>query len=141
MRILMITGAMLAAGASGATLVLPALGSGSASNGMEQAAARENRDIIDLEPLVVSIATAPRSVGAIPRLRLSISVELESGVYGDGTRQRLRHAFIAGIQRLDVAMLRGSDGLAVLRQTLRDAAGEALGGEVHDVFITEFILL
>ncbi|MEM9840812.1 MAG: flagellar basal body-associated FliL family protein [Pseudomonadota bacterium] len=156
-------GLTLAVGAAGATVALPAL-SESVEAAVEMAAedaveaesvaaapepqskkkkkkGKATVDLIDLEPMVVSILPGQAMRGAAPRLRMRVSLELDSGLYSDGTRQRVRHAFISAIQEVDTDTLNAPGGIDALRMTLRDAAAGALGEGVRDVFITEFILL
>lgn len=103
--------------------------------------AKGSSTILDLNPMVVSLYREDMKASAVPRLRLSVSVDTGDGGIGDGTRQRLRHAFIGALQALDAKALRGPEGLEHLTQALRKAANEALDIEVADVFITEFIIL
>jgi len=97
--------------------------------------------ILDLNPMVVSLYSDATKPNAVPRMRLSVSVDTGDAGIGDGTRQKLRHAFIGAVQTFDASALRGPEGLDKLTEALRGAATEALGVEVSDVYITEFIVL
>ncbi|MEM1381549.1 MAG: flagellar basal body-associated FliL family protein [Pseudomonadota bacterium] len=98
-------------------------------------------DLIDLEPMVVSLLAGTPQGRSVPRLRMQVSIEMAPDVYGDGTRQRVRHAFISALQSVEAETLRKPGGIDALRDVLRDAAVDALGPEVRDVFITELIVL
>lgn len=98
-------------------------------------------DLIDLEPMVVSLLAGSPQGRSVPRLRMQVSIEMAPDVYGDGTRQRVRHAFISALQSVEAETLRKPGGIDELRDVLRNAAVDALGPEVRDVFITELIVL
>ena len=165
LRTLIVGAVFLGVGAGGATLLLPSLSAKPSEAaapdepGAEKTDEKEKSDkkkpkkskgkgkgkgastILDLNPMVVSLYREGMKPSAVPRMRLSVSVDTGAAGIGDGTRQRLRHAFIGAVQSLDATSLRGPEGLDRLTQALRQAANDALGVEVAEVYITEFIVL
>ncbi|MEM9809705.1 MAG: flagellar basal body-associated FliL family protein [Pseudomonadota bacterium] len=97
--------------------------------------------IVALDPIIISLPDQSQIRRRLPRLSVTIALEVKDEMIVHDVMPQLRNDFIEAMRTLDIQTLRAPDGLEALRSVLETRAEGVLGASLEQVLITEFLLL
>lgn len=107
----------------------------------KEAEKKAKRDIVTFEPFVISLPQSGQIRRKLPRLSISIALEVSNKEDAQELKTQLRNDFIDALRSIDTTTLRSPDGLNAVRDSLAERSQAVLGDDFHQVLITEFMIL